>query len=78
MSAYEKFLKALKKATPVALEPEVAEGRITSPNEETSRRAVVNVAADVYKKAIGSTVELVAQMGEIAASGTGTVVSDNG
>ena len=79
LSAYEKFLKTVKKAAPVASQPEVAEEKIASPTEEAPRRtAVVNIAADVYKKAIGSTIELVAQMGEMSAQGTGTVVSDNG
>ena len=79
LSAYEKFLKTVKKATPVAPQPEVAEEKITPPTEEAPRRtAVVNIAADVYKKAIGSTIELVVKMGDLGMSGTGTVITESG
>ncbi len=79
LSAYEKFLKAVKKETYTAQKAEeIVEETLTPPSKETPRRVVVNVAADVYKKAIGSTIELVAQMDDLGMSGTGTVIADSG
>jgi len=79
LSAYEKYLKTLKKSSSINLiKEDLEEETLTPPSEENSRRAIVNIAADVYKKAVESTIELVAQMNDCSAQGTGTVISDKG
>ena len=80
ISAYQKFLKEAKKAEKEAsIKEETAAESLAVPAEEhVSRRVVVSVAADVYRKAIGSTIELAAKMDDLTLSGTGTVISKNG
>ena len=67
ISAYQKFLNEAKKAEKEAsIKEETAAESVAVPAEEhVSRRVVVSVAADVYRKAIGSTIELAAKMDEI-------------
>ena len=81
LSAYDKYLKALKKAQQA--EAKKAEDTVTEtltpPEEEPmNRTAVVNLASKVYKKAINSTLALTAQLEDFATVGTGTIVSPNG
>ena len=81
LSAYDKYLKTVKAARAnqpepptVAEEPEVA----PAASQPMNRTAIVNIAADVYQKAIGSTLQLIAKMDDSAMSGTGTMISDKG
>lgn len=81
LSAYDKYLKDLKKAQATkaaepAAEPKFDPAPIVAPS--MNRTAIVNIAADVYRKAIGSTLQLVAKMDDGAMSGTGTMISEKG
>lgn len=76
LSAYDKYLKLLKAAQASNLK--TVDQQKTTSTEPTNRTAIVNVAADVYQKAIGSTLALIAKMGDGAMSGTGTMVSEKG
>ena len=85
LSAYDKYLKELKKAQAAkAAEPKPVETPKVDPAPATpqspamNRTAIVNIAADVYQKAIGSTLQLVAKMGDGAMSGTGTMITESG
>ena len=85
LSAYDKYLKDLKKAqASKAAEPKPVEVPkaetmpVTQPTPSINRTAIVNIAADVYQKAIGSTLQLVAKMGDGAMSGTGTMITESG
>ena len=80
LSAYKVYLKAVAKSdSATAKAEEASEATVTPPASEREKRTVVvNVAADVYNKAIDSTLELVAQINDFSAKGTGTVVSDKG
>ena len=85
LSAYDKYLKDLKKAQAAkAAEPKPIEvpkaetTPVTQPTPSMNRTAIVNIAADVYQKAIGSTLQLVAKMGDGAMSGTGTMITESG
>ena len=80
LSAYDKYLKSLKKAQAEAKKAEdTVKETITPPEEEPANRtAVVNLASKVYKKAINSTLALAAQLEDFATEGTGTIVSSNG
>lgn len=80
LSAYSKYLKTAK-PTPSAKHAE--EALAEQPAKEAlapipQRTAVVNVAASVYQKAIGGTLQLVARLGDFTMNGTGTVISDEG
>ena len=79
-SAYQKYLKDIKKAekASIKVKGEAMESMTPSPQEATSKRATVNIAADVYNKAIGSTIELIVKMGDLGMSGTGTVITESG
>ena len=76
LSAYDKYLKLLKTAQESNLK--TVDQQKTTSTEPTNRTAIINVAADVYQKAIGSTLALIAKMGDCAMSGTGTMVSEKG
>jgi len=81
LSTYDKYLKALKKAaaaTPKVEEKAKTEIKSTPDNQPQNRTAIVNIAADVYNKAISSTLALIAKMEDGAMSGTGTMVSEKG
>lgn len=80
LSAYKKYLKIVEKAQKAApKEEKAAEEPQPAPQEPVAdKRVVVNIAADVYKKAIGSTIELVARIDDSNMCGTGTVISKNG
>lgn len=84
LSAYDKYLKTAKraeqaeKAAPKKVEKTVAESLIPPTEKPANRTAIVNIAADVYNKAIGSTLALIAKMDDSIMSGTGTMVSEKG
>ena len=80
LSAYDKYLKSLKKAqAEVKKEEDTVKETLIPPEEEPANRTVlINVASKVYKKAINSTIELAVKFGDFAAAGTGTVVSSDG
>lgn len=62
-------------AKPLPVKP--VEG-IKTETSAPSAAPTVNVAASVYKKAINSTVSVIARGGGIQRNGTGTMISDNG
>lgn len=81
LSSYDKYQKALKKAqmqSAVESKEEKSVKEEVPVSEPTQRTAYVNVAADVYKKAIKSTIALAATIDEGSKVGTGTLVSKNG
>lgn len=81
LSTYDKYLKALKKAaaaTPKVEEKSKTEIKSAPEVQPQNRTAIVNIAADVYNKAISSTLALIAKMEDGAMSGTGTMVSEKG
>ena len=81
LSAYDKYLKELKKAQKAenTKVQDTVKETVTPPEEEPSNRtAVINLASKVYKKAINSTLALAAQLEDFATEGTGTIVSPNG
>lgn len=80
LSAYDKYLKSLRKAQAEAKKEEDTVKKTLTPHEEepANRTAVVNLASKVYKKAINSTLALAAQLEDFATEGTGTIVSANG
>ena len=79
-SAYHKYLSGLRKKAISSPDCDKATNKSWCPSVENSGgiKVVVNIAADVYKKAVGSTIELDAQMHDSSICGTGTVVSKNG
>lgn len=77
LSAYKKYQKKQKSAEVSRPVVNAGDGGSAAP-VEANRTAVANVAADVYKKAIGSTLLLVAKKGDTGATGTGTMISDKG
>lgn len=86
LSAYDKYQKGLKKAQVGKIAESKATGASKvdsmpvrpSPTPTINRTAIVNIAAEVYHKAIGSTLQLVAKMGDGAMSGTGTMITKSG
>jgi S1-C subfamily serine protease len=76
VSAYKHFLKDARKAAPLRLPIAPEEPR--EPSVERPCYTVVNAAAQVYRRAVSSTIELVAQLEDGVAHGTGTMVSDKG
>ena len=82
LSAYDKYLKTVRraeqaqKATPKV--EEIKKVAKPAPEEQQNRTAIVNIAADVYNKAISSTLALIAKMEDGAMSGTGTMISEKG
>ena len=81
LSSYDKHLKSVKKTmttSPKIEEKPKKENKSVDEVHTQNRTAIVNVAADVYKKAIGSTLALIAKMEDGAMSGTGTMVSEKG
>ncbi len=79
LSAYDKFLKTRKDTTPIVSQPEATEEAFSPhPKTSTDRTAIVNIAADVYHRAINSTLALVAKMDDGSMCGTGTMVSEKG
>ena len=84
LSAYDKYLKTVKwteqaeKVAPKKVEKTVAESLTPHTEKPANRTAIVNIAADVYNKAIGSTLALIAKMEDGAMSGTGTMISEKG
>lgn len=78
LSSYEKYLKTVKKKVAAGTEEVKEKTAIDFGAAPQTRTVAVNVAADVYQKAIGSTLALVAVMEDGTASGTGTIVSDSG
>lgn len=82
LSAYSKYLKTVKlsQKTKSEAKPTEISSRVKTPSTTPSmnRTAIINVAADVYRKAISSTLQIVAEMVDGAMSGTGTIISENG
>ena len=81
LSAYDKYLKDVKKAMAAMpkVEEKVKEEIKPAPEvPRQNRTAIVNIAADVYNKAIGSTLALIAKMDDGIMSGTGTMISEKG
>lgn len=77
LSAYKKYQKTQKSAE--AFRPTVNAGDSgNAAPVETNRSAAANVAADVYRKAIDSTLLLIAKKGDTGATGTGTMISNKG
>lgn len=82
LSAYDKYLKTVRraeqaqKATPKV--EEIKKVAKPAPEGQQNRTAIVNIAADVYNKAISSTLALIAKMEDGAMSGTGTMISEKG
>ena len=75
LSAYDKYVKEVKAEKNKT--SEVSKGA-ASKNSPLDRKTIVNVAADVYKKSINTTLGLAAKINDYTMVGTGTIVSDNG
>lgn len=75
LSAYDKYVKEVKAEKNKT--SDVSKGA-ASTNSPLGRKTIVNVAADVYKKSINTTLALAAKIDDFTMVGTGTIVSDNG
>ena len=75
LSAYDKYVKEVQAEKNKTREE--SQGG-ASKNSPLDRKTLVNVAADVYKKSINTTLALAAKIDDFTMVGTGTIVSDNG